>query len=108
MLLDSETRVMEMEEPKAGKDNSLIGIRILGFFALEFFERRERPSHRDRLDTAYKVVLDDILSCQRHSGTGLDDTGLAIQELGLVCRAHLMRGCSCCYPDEMIILTFTA
>ena len=88
LLLAEETALKESSRTKAKYNDPLIGIRLLGFFLMDFWDH----ARDGYLGSApYARMVKEIISC--NMGPGDNATYDALVELGLRYRNYLLRVC---------------
>ena len=88
LLLDAEDAALLKTNTRPAKyRDELVGVRVLGFFLLDFYE------HSQIGLIPYKRMVREVLSCFSVSVTDNEAIFKAVFELGLSYRNHLMRVC---------------
>ena len=90
LLLAAEDAALERVTRPANYLDELVGVRVLGFFLLDFYKHSN--VHQFGL-IPYKRLLREVLSCFTVSLTDDEATFEAVFDLGLSYRDHLMRVC---------------
>ena len=90
MLLAAEEAALKKDTGTSSKyRNELVGVRILGFFLLDFYKH---SYHQIGL-IPYQRLLKEVISCFRVSVNDNEAIFMAIYQLGLSYRNHLIRAC---------------
>ena len=88
MLLAAEEAALKIDTRSAKYMDELVGVRVVGFFLLDFYK------HSNRFGLiAYKRLLREVISCFRVSVSDNEAIYKAIFDLGLSYRNHLIRVC---------------
>jgi hypothetical protein len=92
LLLAAEDAASKKDKRPAKYKDELIGVRVLGFFLLDFY----KYSNLNQFGlTPYKRLVQEVISCFRVSVTDDEAVHEAVFKLGLSYRNHLMRVCEC-------------
>ena len=90
LLLAAEDAALKKDSRPAKYMDELVGVRVLGFFLLDFYKHSE--AHKFGL-IPYKRLLWEVISCFAVSVTDDEAPIKAVFDLGLRYRNHLMRVC---------------